>query len=267
MKSYMKMLSGISQKKFNSDLAWSFLFGIMIGSIATQIIVANPDWRTRRQFGLEITAALASHQNAPMVAANEPDRPHLFELLNKDEYPSDLRSERTMGTHNSSSPFKGPPNKGVDEAWSAYWKVWTFSIDEEAFKASNPQHAEAGVQIDQKLGGDSSETPRFLATFEATHQLHCLYNLFRASYLDEYTDEKLDYDANPAEWHQRVDHCVDVLRQKLACWVNGKKSPVANFNVQRVCRRWENLDEWAAEHEVKSMPTKPESAVQLDGFP
>lgn len=56
---------------------------------------------------------------------------------------------------------------------------------------------------------------RYLATLEATHQLHCLYNLFRASYLDAYPDERADCERDPLRWHERVDHCVDILRQKL----------------------------------------------------
>ena len=118
-----------------------------------------------------------------------------------------------IGTYNASTPFKGPPTREVDEAWSEYWKVWTFSIDEGAFKASVPQHTEAAVRVKSETGG--TEHPQYLATFEATHQLHCLYNLFRASYLDYYTEEKKDFETDPADWHARVDHCVDVLRQKL----------------------------------------------------
>lgn len=139
-----------------------------------------------------------------------------FELLHENGYPTDLQTLRTLGTHDAFSPFKGPPTKEVDEAWSKYWQVWMFSIGEDAFKASVPQNSGSAVRVHDKKHDDGSEGPRYLATFEATHQLHCLYNLFRASYLDYYPDEKQDYDADPAEWHARVDHCVDILRQKLA---------------------------------------------------
>lgn len=90
-----------------------------------------------------------------------------------------------------------------------------FSVDEDDFQASHPQHPESAVRV-QNGGKDDG---RYLATFAATHQLHCLYNLFRASYLDSYPDERSDYDEDPRKWHQRVDHCVDILRQKLEWYV------------------------------------------------
>jgi hypothetical protein len=110
------------------------------------------------------------------------------------------------------SPFKGPPSGAVERAWAAYWKVWLVSVNHEAFSASLPQHPESAV----RLAGDRGvHAGRYLATLAATHQLHCLYNLFRASYLDAYADERADYERNPRHWHERVDHCVDILRQKL----------------------------------------------------
>ncbi len=87
--------------------------------------------------------------------------------------------------------------------------MWTFSIDEETFRNSAPQYPEAAVYL------DGAGEKRYLATFEATHQLHCLYNLFRASNLDSYHDERRDYESDPRKWHERVDHCVEILRQKL----------------------------------------------------
>ena len=114
------------------------------------------------------------------------------------------------GTYNTASPFKGPPSRDTDLAWEAYWKVWLVSVDQDAFVASHPQHPGAAV----RLSGGAHEG-RYLATLGATHQLHCLYNLFRAANLDAYPDERADYERDPRHWHGRVDHCVDILRQKL----------------------------------------------------
>ncbi|KAL2277826.1 hypothetical protein FJTKL_15117 [Diaporthe vaccinii] len=273
MKFYYEKTKGIT---FN--VVASTLFGIIVGSTLSQFVFPRPDWRTCRQIGLEASAAGTGHASDEQWNRSVPqDKPHSFELLHENGYPTDLQTLRTLGTHDAFSPFKGPPTKEVDEAWSRYWQVWMFSIGEDAFKASVPQHSESAVRVHDKKHDDGSASPRYLATFEATHQLHCLYNLFRASYLDYYPDEKQDYNADPAQWHARVDHCVDILRQKLTCdrdtslitynWVKGKKGPSANFNVQRVCPRWEHLDEWAAKYEVTSIPAKPEHAVQLDSIP
>lgn len=183
----------------------------------------------------------------------------------------ELRLSRVKGTYNITTPFKGPPTVSVDQAWQQYWRVWTFTVDEHAYRLSKPQHPEAGVQV-PTAGGR-----RYLATFAATHQLHCLYNLFRATYLDSYDDERSEYERDPVAWHQRVDHCVDILRQKLECdrdttlvtynWVKRKRGPVANFNVARQCAAWNDMDRWAQDHEVEVMPAKPEDAVQLNRIP
>ncbi|KAL7939305.1 hypothetical protein V8C35DRAFT_275149 [Trichoderma chlorosporum] len=175
---------------------------------------------------------------------------------------------RVNGTFNQSSPFRGPPTKAVDDAWAKYWQTWTFSVDEEQFKASMPQYTEEAVRLDDG---------RYLATFEYTHQLHCLYNLFRASYMDSYPDEKASYEENPREWHDRVDHCTEILRQKLECdrdtglvlydWVDRKKAPTANFNVARMCHNWGPVERWAQEHQITDLPKKPDGVAQLSRIP
>lgn len=116
------------------------------------------------------------------------------------------RIVRVNGTYNKSSPYRGPPSREVDTAWERYWKTWMFGVDEKAYLASRPEHPSAAVRLPDG---------QYLATFEATHQLHCLYNLFRASYRDHYSEEQADYEENTVRWHERVDHCVEVLRQKL----------------------------------------------------
>jgi hypothetical protein len=175
------------------------------------------------------------------------------------------------GTFNITTPFKGPPDASTGEAWQQYWKVWTFAVHEHAFYLSKPQHPDAAVQV------PTAGPRKYLATFAATHQLHCLYNLFRATYLDYYKEEQSDYERDPRRWHERVDHCVDIIRQKLECdrdttlvtynWVKGKRGPVANFNVARRCRAWEEMERWAEEHRVEVMPEKSRGVVELERIP
>jgi Mycotoxin biosynthesis protein UstYa len=58
------------------------------------------------------------------------------------------------------------------------------------------------------------------------HQLHCLYNLYRATNFDYYEQEARFARLHPQVWHNRVDHCLDILRQKLEWYVELWDKPV-----------------------------------------
>jgi hypothetical protein len=88
--------------------------------------------------------------------------------------------------------------------------VTTFKIDSHQYQYSNPEDPDSGVQIVH----DSGEH-EYLGTFAAMHQMHCLYNLFKATNLEYYDEERMDLEADSQNWHQRVNHCIDILRQKL----------------------------------------------------
>ncbi|KAK4079917.1 hypothetical protein Trihar35433_1022 [Trichoderma harzianum] len=245
--------------KFCTSAFLPFVGGGLLGSIITQAVIPRANWHSCQQLGLEAAAR-------PPTVSTPPQAPLDIFWDNTDL--STHHMVRTNGTYNQTSPFRGPPTKEVDAAWGKYWQTWTFSVDEEQFKASMPQYTEEAVRLDDG---------RYLATFEYTHQLHCLYNLFRASYMDSYPDEKASYDENPQEWHGRVDHCIEILRQKLECdrdtglvlydWVKGRKAPTANFNVARMCYDWEPVEKWAQSHEVNDFPKKPKNVVQLSRIP
>ncbi|KAJ4860478.1 hypothetical protein T069G_05466 [Trichoderma breve] len=245
--------------KFCTSAFLPFVGGGLLGSIITQAVIPRANWHSCQQLGLEAAAR-------PPTSSTPPQAPLDIFWDNTDL--STHHMVRTNGTYNQTSPFRGPPTKEVDQAWGKYWQTWTFSVDEEQFKASMPQYTEEAVRLDDG---------RYLATFEYTHQLHCLYNLFRASYMDSYPDEKASYDENPQEWHGRVDHCIEILRQKLECdrdtglvlydWVKGRKAPTANFNVARMCYNWEPVEKWAQNHEVVDFPKKPKNVVQLSRIP
>ncbi|KAK4455393.1 hypothetical protein QBC34DRAFT_445047 [Podospora aff. communis PSN243] len=244
--------------------------GAMIGSVLTQILSPGADWENCRRIGIEL-----SNPVAPAAECNFTGPPKVSSLELLPTGPGDgreFRLSRANGTYNISTPFKGPTTASTDQAWQRYWRVWTFAVDEHAYHLSQPEHPEAGVQV--TAGGGRR---RYLATFAATHQLHCLYNLFRATYRDSYDEEQTEFERDPVAWHGRVDHCVDIIRQKLECdrdttlvtynWVKRKRDPVANFNVVRRCAVWDEMERWGAEHEVQAMPEKPEDAVQLDRIP
>ncbi|KAK9415504.1 hypothetical protein SUNI508_10344 [Seiridium unicorne] len=66
---------------------------------------------------------------------------------------------RLNGTPDVRSAFRGPPSPEVDQSWARYWRTWIFSVDEETFLASLPEHPDAGVRL---------ADGRYMATFEAT---------------------------------------------------------------------------------------------------
>lgn len=64
----------------------------------------------------------------------------------------------------------------------------------------------------------------------------------------------------PAVRWKHVDHCLDVLRQIIIChgdisivtfdWVEGQCDPYPNFHVNRECRNWDSIFQWAKDHHV-----------------
>lgn len=197
-----------------------FIVGSFLGLLVTRLLIPQADSESCRKLGIETGArsyssrvpsmsAVEKKQFIPtgtgVITATDPSDTalELFAQSGEDEA---RRIVRVNGTYNKPSPYRGPPSRAVDTAWERYWKTWMFSVDEKAYLASRPEHPTAAVRLPHG---------QYLATFEATHQLHCLYNLFRASYRDYYPEEQTDYEENPAKWHERVDHCVEVLRQKL----------------------------------------------------
>lgn len=90
-----------------------------------------------------------------------------------------------------------------------------------------------------------------LAAFEGFHYIHCLHNLWKTHYPEYYTEEAKFAKEHPDEWLEHVDHCVDMLRQKLVCdadpglitysWLKNHYNPHPNFNVEHKCRSWDKL--------------------------
>ncbi|KAI8627965.1 hypothetical protein F5Y19DRAFT_486541 [Xylariaceae sp. FL1651] len=227
-------LNGSSSSHIHHAL--SFLAGCILSVIVTRFVLPGVDWRLRRQFGIESAAPQRS-----------PCRPSL-----------ELFSDRAEHGAYQQIRLNGTPDA----------RTWIFSVDEEAFLASQPEYPDAAARLPDG---------RYMATFEATHQLHCFYNLFRATYRDQYVEEQADFDADPGMWHQRIDHCTEVLRQKLECdrdttvmtynWVRGRKSAVLNFNSARMCPKWEISEKTAARTKLDGLPSKPRDATELTEIP
>ncbi|KAF3405171.1 hypothetical protein DPV78_003207 [Talaromyces pinophilus] len=178
---------------------------------------------------------------------------------------------RFNGNPDVPSPYKGPPSPAVDAMWDSLWAD-NMLIPQDLYIKSRPQYPEARVESTAAGHGG------FFATFEATHQLHCLYTLFRASYVDYYEAERKFLLHNPDKYHARLDHCTDMLRQKIMCdsdatvvtynWVRDEDRPVPDYSVLHKCRKHNELLEWSKRHSAsKAVFNKSLSTFQLEEEP
>ncbi|TAQ87319.1 hypothetical protein B7494_g4369 [Chlorociboria aeruginascens] len=158
---------------------------------------------------------------------------------------------RSKGSFNrSSSPFKGPPSPAVDKAWSELTDYGAISISEETYEKLNA--SKNAVKVPSDYGGGRQ------AFLEVLHQLHCLKWLWWHTYPDYYIEAAENIRNGDEQWHEHMDHCADMLRQKLMCdadvhlltynWVEGHDAPHPNFNIPRQCRNFEAVKKYALDH-------------------
>lgn len=110
-----------------------------------------------------------------------------------------------------------------------------------------------------------------LAAFEGFHYIHCLHNLWKTHYPQYYTEEAKFAREHRDEWLEHVDHCVEILRQKLVCdadaglitysWLKNHYNPHPNFNVQHQCRNYNRLLEASAKYGV-GMEVLPKDGIR-----
>jgi len=80
--------------------------------------------------------------------------------------------------------------------------------------------------------------------------------------------------AHREEWHEHVDHCTDMIRQKLMCdadaslitynWLRNHYYPHPNFNVEHQCRDYDRLLEIAEERKVDRTFLRPEGKMVVE---
>ncbi|KAK6595621.1 hypothetical protein H4I96_09940 [Botrytis cinerea] len=162
---------------------------------------------------------------------------------------------------------------------SSPYKVGAMSISEDVFQHLNA--SKYAVKLPSSLGGGR------LALFETIHQIHCVQSLWNAAYPEYYTEQTKFKNSHPEMWYGHLDHCADVLRQKLMCdadtgivtynWLKGKVNPNPNFNVQHQCRNFDAILEYARDNQVDKDGTdridvdllKPENGhiMEFEGEP
>lgn len=175
------------------------------------------------------------------------------------------------GTFDNHSPYKGPPSPQVDAIWEDMTDVGIMSVTDEDMDKIG--HSKDSVRLPPESGGG------FMGSLEVNHQLHCVYILWQATHQDYYLKKGAPPWVDSAPTRQKhLDHCVDMLRQKLMCdadvgvfnynWVKGRSRPYPNFNTMHKCRNFDDVLTWAKSHQAKApaggIIPKPSDAVELD---
>ncbi|CAD6580528.1 MAG: hypothetical protein ASARMPRED_000240 [Alectoria sarmentosa] len=180
-------------------------------------------------------------------------------LALNDEY----QTVRFRGSFSLPSPYKGPVTPEVDAKWSEIENMGAISISEGEFRQLNA--SEHAVKVPPNLGGG------FMALPEFVHQIHCVKMLWEQTYPEYYTEAHNWSLENPKGFHEHIDHCADLLRQKLMCdadmtiitynWIKNHYKPHPNFNVQHKCRTFDAAKQWTIERQINA------SSLEHDYFP
>lgn len=118
----------------------------------------------------------------------------------------------------------------------------------------------------------------YMGSLEVFHQLHCVNLLWQATNAEYYKDRSLAWTDSAATLRQHLDHCADLLRQKLMCdadvgvytynWVKRHSGPYPNFNTLHKCRNFEDVLAWGRAHQAprprSGNVTKPADAVEME---
>ncbi|KAI4271112.1 MAG: hypothetical protein L6R38_006932 [Xanthoria sp. 2 TBL-2021] len=91
---------------------------------------------------------------------------------------------------------------------------------------------------------------------------------------DYYESRSPSFTDPPEMVRTHVDHCIEILRQKLTCdadvgvitynWVAVRDLPWPNFNVLHKCRNFDGVVEWSKKHNAPydGVPVKKPSWVK-----
>jgi len=159
---------------------------------------------------------------------------------------------RFRGGFDSDSPYKGPPSPAVDAAWNRIAEMGVIRISKEELHQLNA--SKYASEIPKSLGGGFMGLPEFV------HQIHCVHMLWKNIYPDYYEQINDEIFADRQEMLDHMNHCADMLRQKLMCdadmgiitynWRKHHYRPHPNFNVQHKCRDFEAGLEWGLERQI-----------------
>ncbi|KAL9597002.1 MAG: hypothetical protein Q9219_005428 [cf. Caloplaca sp. 3 TL-2023] len=188
-----------------------------------------------------------------------------------------LHNVKFNGTLEYPSDFRGPPSPELDDAWETLvnrQSIGAFGISDADF-----------LRLNQTLDGNTTrlgdyQGGQLFATLEVFHQLHCLNFIREYTHKDYYESRSPSFTDPPSIVRTHVDHCIEMLRQKLTCdadvgiitynWVAVRELPWPNFNVLHKCRNFDGVVEWGKKHNApyNGVPLKrPAGVVGLQNPP
>lgn len=121
----------------------------------------------------------------------------------------------------------------------------------------------------------------YIWQFEMQHNIHCLSFIRQYAYFDHYLRPKYArFEDTPKLDRIHLSHCLYYLLQDLRCqpsfnpivfhWMDGWRTPHADFNVNRQCINHEAVLQWQIENKVDpkgKVIEKPPTAKILHGPP
>ncbi|KAF1952563.1 hypothetical protein CC80DRAFT_572307, partial [Byssothecium circinans] len=165
---------------------------------------------------------------------------------------------RFDGTMDRKSPYKGPPNHDVDVKWDKILPLRVMSIPEPIFQTLNASNSSVKTPSYLDL------PPGRIALFDTMHHLHCVRELWKSAYPNYYTAAQRLTPSQHDDYIAHLDHCVDMLRQKLMCdssshlitynWLKGHSHPHPNFNVEHKCKSYDDILEMEDRWGIKDLP-------------
>ncbi|CAF9940387.1 MAG: hypothetical protein HETSPECPRED_002399 [Heterodermia speciosa] len=181
------------------------------------------------------------------------------------------------GTLDHPSPFRGPPTPSLDAAWETLVRMESM----EAFSITESEYLQLGHPLDENVVRlDPTQGGGIFAGLEVYHQMHCLNLIRQYTYPEYYHNRSITFTDPPELLRTHVDHCIEMLRQKLTCdadvgvithsWVAARETPWPNFNTKHKCRNWDGVVEWSRVHQAPGVPhmmKRPSGVKGLDPPP
>ncbi|KAK4191062.1 hypothetical protein QBC35DRAFT_529392 [Podospora australis] len=230
---------------------------------------------------LVVIAAMTSAGHAPSILCKQESKCSEVEcaamtsfyspLLEPDANAIEYEDVLFRGALHHTNIYKGKPNKKMDEAWAILTHLNSSMVPREAVERVHK--SPNAVHYSKEEGG------QYMIGVEVFHQMHCL-NLLRMYTYREYYDLP---ENRPVEFtdpedilRHHVDHCIDMLRQTLACqgdvgiitsnWVRGY-TQYPDFSTWHKCRKLDKIVNWLDKHSLPHNPEVNEESVWYDEPP
>ncbi|RDW88163.1 hypothetical protein BP6252_00195 [Coleophoma cylindrospora] len=162
-------------------------------------------------------------------------------------------------------PFRALPSKFADDAWHATAEpTWITITDAEARSlGKNPADL---VRAPEEWGHGSN---KYIAMMDLNHQLHCVNQLRKAAFREEYPVAHGDrWDFQKEHWM----HCVHILYQNVMCtgsteiitynWRETQRFPVPDFDTTKMCKNTRTLLDFQDREMVHDLNAKRDKMIR-----